>query len=120
EEITGLANRTHHVDTLGRSGAGLHRLDVVISGVVTGPQQIVHARVGDHEAFATAVLYVQHAGDENAGLPHDEAAWLDDEPEAGGAYARQDGLGELRRRDPLAAGVGDPQPSPQIQVLDLM
>ncbi len=66
--------------TSGSSGLA-HRKDRVLALVQHRPDGVVHARVDDGEPFPVVLLPVEHAREEDAGVPGDRAAGLDEDPE---------------------------------------
>ena len=67
---------------------------------MAGAKQGVHAGVADGEGLVARALHVLHAGEQDAGIGHDGAAGLEDDPEPcthGGLEDRHDGARVLRR-----------------------
>ena len=60
--------------------------------------EIVHRRVDDHENLALALLDVDHRSHEHAGIAHDQAPRLENDPAVQPARAARDKLGVLLRQ----------------------
>ena len=43
------------------------------------PDEIIHAGIDHHKGFALAALHINYLRDEDAGVAHDEPAWLEDQ-----------------------------------------
>ncbi len=89
-------------------------------GLVEGrANQVVHARVDDDELLLTAGLAVQHAREQHARVPDEEAPGLHDQREARARGRRHDRLGERVGVDRQLVVVGDGEAAADVEVPDL-
>ena len=103
----GRARRRRAVSQTGptTSSAGLaalarHGLDAMVRLVEGGAEQVVHARVHDHEALAVVLLDVEDARQQHARGPDQGAAGLEQHGEA----EVRAGAGSDRRREAATSG----------------
>ncbi len=83
EEVAAHADRTDDVDDLGFPGAGsLSGGDLVVAFVEGGADEVVHRRVNDLEGLRGAALFIEHLGEEDARVPDQETAGLEDDAQS--------------------------------------
>ena len=79
QEIPGFADGPHQGGLDPGAGALPHRLDGVVRIVQAGAGQVVHARVHDDKVLGIAGLGVEDPGHQDAGVPHQHPARLQDQ-----------------------------------------
>jgi len=105
-----------------------------VVGIVKGrPDQVVHRRIDDHKVLPTGPFHVFDPGHQDAGVAHDEAAWLDQDAQAQRPQQRHErrgiaGRGEnvfgARRLPPGRPAaverrvIDDPQPAADTEKLE--
>src|SRR5207247_2612458 len=119
EKIRRFADWTHNVVTLRRTVPPRHRKDLVPGVVQRWAQQVIHRRIGYHEALCSAMLEIFDAGEQKPGVADKRTAGLEQDSHLALAKAlEQASQVVLHRRGRLVA-ITDAEPPAQIEMLQM-
>src|SRR5437773_466059 len=119
EKIRRFADRTHNVVTLRRAVAPRHRKDLVPGVVQRGAQQVVHRRIGYHEALCSAMLEIFDAGEQNPGVADKRTAGLEQDSHRALSKALEQAFQVVLHRWGRLVAITDAEPAAQIEMFQM-
>ena len=122
KEVTGLADRPHHVYDLSPSITPYYGQNLVMSLVERRPNEIIHPGIGNDKRLCAVLFNVKHPRQKRSSLRHKKAPGLQQqvgtEPVCGSDHSHRIGS-RAGRRVEICIPVLDPKPSPCIDIANI-